>query len=175
MIIELLFSRHVDVRAAGRENYLRTQGKRQKIYHNHLEEMSRQFQNGGLVGVRIDRVDRSNCDAKLLPCIIENRIDNLNIPRFRLICQYGRLSTSFPVHHLIRMNTPIPLALAKIDRDKLPTISIVQACKMFARCSVVSTCDCKTKCVKNSCPCRRNSVKCSTKCHSRRGKCDNFD
>lgn len=110
-----------------------------------------------------------------MPCIIEKRSNNAQMPSYHLISPFGRLSTTIPVHQLIPMSGVKPLALQNIKFDKLPTVSIVQASKLFARGTPAATCDCKTTCVTKICPCRRASIACSTKCHARLGKCTNIE
>lgn len=137
--------------------------------------MANSFSKGDLVGIKIDKVDRTNCDAKVMPCLIDERINQNTSPMFRLLSPFGRLSTLFPVHHLSKLTSSIPQSLHQIQRSDAPTVTYVHACKMFARSCVASTCDCKSKCLTKTCPCRRASIACSTKCHARRGKCGNAD
>ncbi|CAF4090619.1 unnamed protein product [Rotaria sp. Silwood1] len=94
---------------------------------------------------------------------------------YHLICPYGRLLTTFPVHQLIPMAGVKPTELQNINFETLTTVSLVEASKMFARGNSTATCDCKTKCIAKTCPCRRASVACSTKCHAKRGKCKNIE
>lgn len=168
-------SRHELHRAPGRVNYLKSQNKRQKTYDEHVQRIANSYQNGDLVGKSISKVDRTNCDPKIMPCLIEKRTENNNVPTFSLISSYGRLSVPFPVHQLIPMAGIKPGELQNIDYKNLPTITLVQASKLFARGNPSATCDCKTRCVKNTCPCRRASIACSTKCHARLGKCLNAE
>jgi hypothetical protein len=152
---------------------LKSQNKRQKTYDNHIQKIADSYKNGDLVGISINKVDRTNCDPKIIPCIIEKRSNNTNIPSYHLISPFGRLSTTFPVHQLIPMSGIKPTALQNVKFETLPTISLVQASKLLARGNPIATCDCKTKCLTKTCPCRRASVACSTKCHAKRGKCTN--
>ena len=145
------------------------------MFNEYQKKTADSFSKGDLVGISIHKVDRTNCDAKLMPCIIDERVNQGGMPNYRLICPFGRLTTLFPVHHLFRMSSPKPDSLANVDETKIATISFVHACKMFARTSVSATCDCKTKCLTKTCPYRRAGVPCSTKCHARRGKCANAD
>ena len=110
-----------------------------------------------------------------MPCIIEKRSNNTDIPAYHLISQFGRISTSFPVHQLIPMSGVIPTVLQNIKLDSLATVSFVQASKLSARGDPAATCDCKAKCLTKTCPCRRALIACSTKCHARLGKCMNTE
>ncbi|CAF4308849.1 unnamed protein product, partial [Rotaria magnacalcarata] len=167
--------RHNLYRNSARVNYLKNQSKRQKLYDEHLKKIADSYKNGDLVGIAINRVDRTNCDPKIMPCIIEKRLSNTNNIIYSLISAYGRIATSFPVHQLIPMSCSKPLELQNVNFETVPTVSLVQASKMFARGNATATCDCKTKCIKKTCPCRRASVACSTKCHPKRGKCKNVE
>ncbi|CAM4787510.1 unnamed protein product [Rotaria magnacalcarata] len=167
--------RHNLYRNSARVNYLKNQSKRQKLYDEHLKKIADSYKNGDLVGIAINRVDRTNCDPKIMPCIIEKRLSNTNNITYSLISAYGRIATSFPVHQLIPMSCSKPLELQNVNFETVPTVSLVQASKMFARGNATATCDCKTKCIKKTCPCRRASVACSTKCHPKRGKCKNVE
>ena len=135
--------------------------------------MASSYVKGNLIGIQVDKVDRTNCDARLMPCLIEERVDKSSTPSYRLISPFGRLSSLFPVHHLTPLSCPIPDSVLNMEKTNIPTVSFVHACKMFARTAVAATCDCKTKCKSKICPCRRSSIPCSTKCHPRRGTCTN--
>jgi len=56
-------------------NYLKSQEKRQKLYDERLKQIADSFQNGSMVGVAINKVDRTNCDKKIMPCLIQERTD----------------------------------------------------------------------------------------------------
>ena len=154
---------------------MKSQHKRQKTYDELVKRIADSYHNGDLVGVSINKVDRTNCDPKIMPCLIEKRLENKNAPTFSLVSPYGRLSVPFPVHQLIPMAGVKPTELTDLDFENLQTITLVQASKLFARGNPAATCDCKTRCVKRTCPCRRASIACSTKCHARLGKCLNME
>jgi hypothetical protein len=170
-----LTSPHQSIRQTAQDNYLKSQHKRQKEYDKHLEKIADSYKNGDIVGIAINKVDRTNCDPKIMPCMIEKRSDNPDIPMYHLISPYGRLSISFPVHQLIPMSGIQPTLLKTAKFKDSETITFVQASKLFARGNPCATCDCKTKCRTKTCPCRRASIPCSTKCHAKLGKCMNMD
>ncbi|CAF0929793.1 unnamed protein product [Adineta ricciae] len=166
-------TRHESQRESARVNYIKCQTKRQKIYDQEMEKIAESYRVGDLVGVSINKVDRTNCDPKVMPCIIEKKTNDKNNTNFYLITPYGRLSNPFPIHHLIPMSGVKPKELENIIYDTLPTITLIQASKLFARGQSTAVCDCKTGCVKKTCPCLRASVACSTKCHVKRPNCSN--
>ncbi|CAF1443223.1 unnamed protein product [Adineta steineri] len=145
------------------------------MYDEHVQKIANSYKNGDLIGIAINKVDRTNCDPKVMPCIIEKRSDNKNSPTYFLISPFGRLSTPFPVHQLIPMSGIKPISLQNIDYDTIKTVTLIQASRLFARGNPSATCDCKTKCEKKTCPCRRASIACSTKCHAKLGKCMNTE
>ncbi|CAF1510262.1 unnamed protein product [Didymodactylos carnosus] len=51
-------------------NYLDTANKKRKKYDDHLNNLAEQFKLRDCVGIPIHSVDRTNTDAKLLPCLI---------------------------------------------------------------------------------------------------------
>ncbi|CAF4939301.1 unnamed protein product [Rotaria sp. Silwood1] len=75
-------SRHDIIRESGRINYLKSQSKRQKIYDEYLNVMANSYSKGDLIGIPVDKVDRTNYDAKLMPCLIEERVDHDTIPSY---------------------------------------------------------------------------------------------
>jgi hypothetical protein len=128
-----LTSPHQSIRQTAQDNYLKSQHKRQKEYDKHLEKIADSYKNGDIVGIAINKVDRTNCDPKIMPCMIEKRSDNPDIPMYHLISPYGRLSISFPVHQLIPMSGIQPTLLKTAKFKDSETITFVQASKLFAR------------------------------------------
>ncbi|CAF1366379.1 unnamed protein product, partial [Didymodactylos carnosus] len=171
----LSFSRHDPIRHAATDNYLRTVTKKQKKYDEHLLNLEQKFVVNDCVGVRIDTVDRTNTDPKLLPCLIVAKSSKDGTGVFRLACQYGKLLNLFPVQDLVDLKSSCPQELRQTDVNALDNVTFIEACKLYARGSVSgSTCDCKSKCATKHCPCKKAGVPCSTKCHSKRGQCNNI-
>ena len=110
-----------------------------------------------------------------MPYIIEKCFNNANNVTCSLICPYGRISSTFPLHQFIPMFCAKPTELKNIDFGTIQTVSLIKASKMFARGDATATCDCKTKCVQKTSPCRRISVACSTRCHSKFGRCKHIE
>ena len=156
-------------------NYLKTQEKKQKQYDEHIQNIADSFKNGDIVGSPISKVDRTNCEKKIIPCLVEERIDKDNMPMFRLRTPFGQLDTLYAAHQLVPMSGIQPSILEGITFDNTNNITLVQASKLFARRTSTATCDCKTKCHNKLCPCRRANINCSTKCHTKLGKYSNND
>ena len=68
-------------------DYLKSQHKRQKEYNNHFQKIAHSYKNGDLVGISINKVDRTNCDPKTVPCIIEKCFDKSDMPMYQLLSQ----------------------------------------------------------------------------------------
>jgi hypothetical protein len=120
-------------------------------------------------------VDRTNTDAKYLPCLIIEKIENNKNVLYKLVCQYGKLQDTFSIEHLVDLKSACPDELKKIVIDQLKDITIIEACKLYVRGSLSGhTCDCKGKCATKQCTCKKAGVFCSTKCHSKQGSCKNM-
>ncbi|CAF5222111.1 unnamed protein product, partial [Rotaria magnacalcarata] len=99
-------------------------------------------------------VDRTNTDAKLLPCLI------------------GKLENIYSVENRVDLKRIYPVELKQLVVDNLKDITFIEACKFYVRASTSGrTCDCKGKCASKQCPCKKDEVFCSTKCHSKRDCC----
>ena len=128
-----------------------------------------------IVGVKIHPVDRTNTDAKVLPCLIIEKIEHDEQVKFKLVCEYGKLDNFYSLEHLIDLNMACPGELKHIVVDNLKNITFIEAYKLHVRASTTGqTCDCKSKCRTKLYGCRKMEVFCSTKCHSKRGACKNM-
>ncbi|CAF1179246.1 unnamed protein product [Didymodactylos carnosus] len=99
--------RHTEDRKFAAENYLNKVNKGKKTYDDHMKTSSVVYQVGDCVGVRIDKVDRTNTDAKILPCIILSKFMKNNSSSFQLACEFGKVSSSFDIESLIDLRTAI--------------------------------------------------------------------
>ena len=153
-----------------RVHYLKTENKRQNPYDEHMKKVGDSFKNGDLFGISLNRVDRTNCDPKIMLCIVHKRFNNGNNIAYSLTCPYGCITSSFPIQQL-RPVSCTSLRNYKIWILKLFQLimSLIQASKMLARVNTTAPYDRRTKCVRNVCSCWRVSATCSTKCHSKVG------
>ena len=53
------------------------------------------------VSATIHPVDRTNTDAKVLPCLIIKKIEQDEQVKFKLVYQYGKLDNFYSLEHLI--------------------------------------------------------------------------
>ena len=82
-------SRHEQIRYEAEESYMQSISKRQQRYNEKIK--LRQYQVGDLVGLKIDKVDRTNTTPKILPCeviSIESPSDNATTYR---LCKYNKM------------------------------------------------------------------------------------
>ncbi|CAF1475296.1 unnamed protein product, partial [Didymodactylos carnosus] len=168
-------SRHDLIRKTATDNYLNTANKKVKLHHVYLNNLTEKFNVKDCVGVQIHTVDRTNTDAKLLPCLILEKTKKNDDLVFKLVCQYGKLQNAFSVENFVDLKSACPQELKQLNVHELKDISFIEACKLYVRGAVSgSTCDCKSKCATKHCPCKKANVSCSTKCHSKRGACQNM-
>lgn len=175
-LIESQETKHDAVRKLAADNYLNVANKKLKHYKTRLITKAGKFNLNDCVGVKIHNVDRTNTDAKILPCLIIEKIENDDQVTFRLACQYGKLDNFYSIEHLIDLKMACPDELKHIVVDDLKSITLIEACKLYVRAPITGeTCDCKGHCTTKQCRCKKNGVFCSTKCHSKRGGCKNME
>ncbi|CAF1488215.1 unnamed protein product, partial [Didymodactylos carnosus] len=163
-----LSSRHDLIRKTATNNYLNTANKKIKLHHVYLNNLTEKFDVNDCVGVQIHTIDRTNTDAKLLPCLILEKNRKNDDLVFKLVCQYGKLQSAFSVEILVDLKSACPQELKQLSVDELKDISFIEVCKLYVSGAVSGrACDCY-------CPCKKANVSCSTKCHSKRGACQNM-
>ncbi|CAF0987792.1 unnamed protein product [Rotaria sordida] len=169
--------RHKKIRDEAEETYMKTIAKRQKLYDDaqHL----RQFQIGDLVGLKIDKVDRTNTTPKILPCkVISIQSSSDNINTYCLCTTQCILSSKYYANDLIDLRKCNFSELRAIDSQTLPTQTFIQACRDYVNSGlnpVVEACVCNGGCATKKCPCKAAKVPCGTKCHPAKKKsCTNI-
>ena len=63
-------SPHSLIKKHAREKYLATASKRIKAYKEYLTDLSSSYSIGDYAGIKIDKVDRTNIDPKILPSVV---------------------------------------------------------------------------------------------------------
>jgi hypothetical protein len=162
--------RHKRIRAQAEIEYVKAATKRQKLYDDAIK--NKQYKVGDLVGLKIDRVDRTNTTPKILPCKVTEILTSLeDHVLYRLCTLKGVLSVSYGVQDLLDLTKCDFAELRAIDPTALPTLTFIQACKEYVSSSgtrVTETCHCNGKCATKSCSCVIKGVKCTKKCHPKR-------
>ncbi|CAF4599169.1 unnamed protein product [Rotaria magnacalcarata] len=144
-------------------------------YQASIISEAKKFNLNDCVGLQIHTVDRTNTDAKLLPCLIIEKLEKDGKITFKLACEYGKLEIPYSIEHVVDLKMVCPEALKHIVIDDLNGITFIEACKLYVRTLTTGrTCDCKGKCATKQCSCKKMGVFCSTKCHSKRGGCANM-
>ena len=92
--------RHKKIRDEAEVDYLKSIAKRQKLYDNAVKEQK--YDLGDLVGLQIDRVDRTNTTPKILPCkVIAIESSSNDCMLYKLCTMKGVLSISYGVQDLL--------------------------------------------------------------------------
>ncbi|CAF1179565.1 unnamed protein product [Adineta ricciae] len=163
-------NRHKRIRAAAEADYMKAIAKRQKICDEAMKQ--EQYQKGDLVGLKIDRVDRTNTTPKILPCkVVSVRSSSNNDLLYQLCTLRGVLSISYGVQDLLDLTKCDFADLRAVEPTTLPTMTFIQACKEYisvGALNLAEACNCSGKCATKACPCKIKGVKCCTKCHSRK-------
>ena len=162
---------HSSIRAKAAEVYLARSTRQQHAHKIHMQLLREKCNVDDFVGLRINKVDRTNTDPKLLPCKIIVKEEE----QVKLACAYGIIDRWWPIDALVGLSA-VPNELVHLQTDDLPEISMISASKLYVRGAVNGVCcSCKGGCKTKQCACKRNEVFCSTKCHKNTGCCKNME
>ncbi|CAF4950467.1 unnamed protein product, partial [Rotaria socialis] len=121
--------------------------KKMKHYQASIISEAKKFNLNDCVGLQIHTVDRTNTDAKLLPCLIIEKLEKDGKITFILACEYGKLKIPYSIEHVVDLKMACPEALKHIVINDLNDITFIEACKLYVRTSTTGrACDCKGKC-----------------------------
>ncbi|CAF1669772.1 unnamed protein product, partial [Didymodactylos carnosus] len=124
------FDRHKRIRAEAEDTYLKTISKRQKIFDDAMKQPK--YNMGDLVGLKIDKVDRTNTTPKILPCkVVSIQSSSDENVTYKLCTIQGILSNRYTAPDLLDLNKCGFEDLRSIDSTLLPTITFIQACKEY--------------------------------------------
>ena len=169
--IELPDSRHSKIRKRATETYLSNARKKIKMHEQFIEDLSEKCNIGDYIGIKIDKVDRTNADPKILPSVVIEKKQN----KVKVACEHGVINQWWSVDSVVQLST-VPETLVNLETSKLKEISFITASKCFIRGGVNgATCSCKGGCRTKQCACRRKNVSCSTKCHKNGSCCTNLE
>ena len=149
-------------------NYLKAAKKQQVQFDSN--RITKVFNVGDTVGINVHEVDRTNTDARLLPCKVLSMKEKDETTFYRVYTAHGILKNHFSVDDLADMRNVFFPSLENIDTEDLEEISIIQAARKNNSWNVSAVkgktlCSCKGTCITNKCRCKKSGLKCSTKCH----------
>ncbi len=115
---------HTTIRRKAADVYLARATRQQVAHKVHLQSLWEKCNVGDFVGLKIDKVDRTNTDPKLLPCkIIEKEAEQV-----KLACVHGIINQWFTINVLVGLSA-VPHELGHAQLDDLPEISMITASK----------------------------------------------
>ena len=167
---------HNQIRSEAEASYMATIAKRQKLFND--AQNGNNYKIGDLVGLKIDRVDRTNVTPKILPCkIISIKSTSDNVNTYELCTTTCIISSWIQAIDLLNLTKCNFRDLRDVDPTGLPNMTFIQACKEYVKLSLITptkACNCNGNCSTKKCSCRAAKVPCSTKCHSmKRKSCSN--
>jgi hypothetical protein len=162
---------HMAIRTKAADVYLSRTTRQQHAHRAHLQSLREKCNIGDFVGLRIDKVDRTNTDPKILPCVVVERKDE----QVKLACVYGIIDQWWSIDSVIGLSA-VPDELVNLKMNDLRELSMITASKLYVRGAVNGVCcSCKGGCKTKQCACRKNNVFCSTKCHKSNVCCKNME
>ncbi|CAF1659196.1 unnamed protein product, partial [Didymodactylos carnosus] len=162
-------SRHSSIRKRAAETYLSHANKKIKAYDDSRNELSKLMTVGDFVGIKIDKVDRTNTEPKILPCTIVEKKEHT----VKVACVFGIIDAWWSFDDVIFLSS-VPNDLVTLKLNDLDEITLITASRLYVRGNANGmVCSCKSGCKSKHCKCVRNNVKCSTKCHKANICCQN--
>ncbi|CAF2081135.1 unnamed protein product [Rotaria magnacalcarata] len=149
-----------------------TRAARQQTAHKvDMQLLQEKCKVGDFAGLQIHKVDRTNTNPRLLPCIIIEKEDE----QVKLSCIHGIIDQWWTVNMLVGLSA-VPHELVHLKVDDIQKISMITASKLYVRGAVNGVCcSCKGGCKTKQRACKKNQVFCSTKCHKNIACCKNIE
>ncbi|CAM4796217.1 unnamed protein product [Rotaria magnacalcarata] len=162
---------HNDIRSKAADVYLARTTRQQLAHKVHIQSLNDKYNIGDFVGLRIDKVDRTNTDPKLLSCVIIA----IEEEKVKFACVHGVINQWWTFTSFVGLSAA-PHELTHLKLEDLQEISMITASKLYVRGAVNGICcSCKGGCKTKQCACKRNQVFCSTKCHKNTSYCKNME
>ncbi|CAF4610674.1 unnamed protein product, partial [Didymodactylos carnosus] len=141
-------NKHFKLVKIGETSNLKSIAKRQKIYDDALRK--EQYQLGDIVGLKIDKVDRTNTTPRILPCkVVSIQSASDDTVLYKVCTLTGVLSVAFSIHDLLDLSKCNFADLRAVDYKCLPVVTFIQACKGYASTggnTIAEACNCKRDC-----------------------------
>ena len=152
------------------ENKVSNGDKMIKKHDHKRNKVTREFNVGSMVTVRIPRIDRAGSDFRRMPgivCQIKTHGDRLH----HLITEYGTLNDWYRTGDLEPLVGGVIKASVEDYNSRM--VSMTEAAKLQAACTgsleaVKAMCNCNTGCQQdNRCTCFKLKLKCTSHCHAK--------
>lgn len=145
--------------------------KKIKIHDEFIKDLSVKCLIGDYIGIKIDKVDRTNTDPKILPAVVLEKKDD----KIKVACEFGLINQWWPLDSVVLLST-VPENLVNLQTNNLKETSLITASRLYVRGGIDGvTCSCKGACKTKQCACRRKNIPCSTKCHKNVAHCANLE
>ena len=143
--------------------------KKIKIHDQYVNDLYINCCIGDYVGVKIDKVDRTNIDPKTLPSVVLEKENG----KIKLACEFGIINQWWSLDSIVSLSTA-PETLVNLQTSQLKEVSFITASKLNVRGGVNGVrCLCKSGCRTKQCRCRKKNFACLTKCHKNSSQCTN--
>ncbi|CAF2514846.1 unnamed protein product [Rotaria sp. Silwood2] len=143
---------HAAIQSKAADVYVARATRQQLAHKVHMKLLQEKCNVGDFVGLQIHKVDRTNTDPKLLPCmIIEKEAEQV-----KLACIHGIIDQWWTINVLVGLSA-VPHELVHLQVDDLQKISMITASKLYVRGAVNGVCcSCKGGCKTKQCACKKN-------------------
>ncbi|CAH1264333.1 KRBA2 [Branchiostoma lanceolatum] len=147
---------HGKVRKIATSNYLKAANRQQKNFDAKVKKLIKHYSLGDTVGIRINEVDRTNTDQRLIPCKVLEVSDKGQDITYRVYSAEGRLKNSFKSEDLVDMTNVCFPALESTDVESLEEVTLIKAARKNSAWKANaakghSVCSCKGSCISNKC------------------------
>ncbi|CAF1444319.1 unnamed protein product [Rotaria sordida] len=132
-------SRHSEIRKRATKTYLSNANKKIKIHDEFIKDLSFKCSIGSYVGIKINKVDRTNTDPKILPAVVlEKKKDKIKVA-----CEFGIINQWWSLDSIALLSA-VPENLVNLQTSELKEISFITASKSYVRGGIDGvTCSCK--------------------------------
>jgi len=145
--------------------------KKIKIHDERIKDLSFKCLIGDYVGIKIDKVDRTNTDPKILPAVVLEKKDD----KIKVACEFGIINQWWSLDSVVLLST-VPEGLINLQTNELKEISLITASRLYVRGGIDGvTFSCKGSCKTKQCACRKKNISCSTKCLKNGVYCTNLE